>query len=120
MVTALMLPLLTKVGILIDFKINQDFIAKVLCINREKPKSTCHGQCYLSEQLKKTEEQEEKQAPTNKKQQIEIVYFCSASLFDLLPSKINFAGKINPACIDKFFTSFFIAAIFHPPKLNLR
>ena len=68
-----MLPNLTKIGILIDFKINQDFIAEVLCINREKPMTMCNGKCYMSEQLKKVEEQEEKQATNNKKERLRVV-----------------------------------------------
>ncbi len=119
MIIALVLPNLTKIGILIDFKINQDFIAKVLCINREKPMSTCNGKCYLSEQLKKAEEQEEKQAPTNKKERLEVLYYYAKRAFDF-PSNIDcFVSKLNPACIDEFFTSSFIADIFRPPKLNL-
>ena len=119
MIIALMLPNLTKIGILIDFKINQDFIAEVLCINKEKPMSTCNGKCYLSEQLKKAEEQEEKQAPTNKKERLEVVYYFSKSSFDFLFCADFFVSKLNPACVDEFYTSSFIADIFRPPKLNL-
>jgi hypothetical protein len=118
MILALMLPNLIKIGILIDFKINQDFIAEVLCINREKPMAMCNGKCYLSEQLKKAEEQEEKQAPTNKKERLEVLYYYAKSAFDF-PSNIDcFVSKLNSACIDEFFTSSFIADVFHPPKLN--
>lgn len=114
-----MLPNLSKIGILIDFKINQDFIAEVLCIDREKPMSTCNGKCYLSEQLKKDEEQEEKQAPTNKKDRLEVVCFYAKNTFDLLLYTDSFVSKLNPACIDEFYTSSYIADIFRPPKLNL-
>lgn len=114
-----MLPSLTKIGILIDFKINQDFIAEVLCINREKPKSTCNGKCYLSEQIKKAEEQEEKQAPTTNKERLEVTYYCSICSFDFLLNTDCFVSKRNPASIDKFYTSSFIADIFRPPKFNL-
>jgi len=115
----MLLPSLTKIGILIDFKINQDFIAKVLCIDKEKPMSTCNGKCYLSEQLRKAEEQEEKQAPTNKKERLEVVYYYSKSSFDLLIYTGLFVSKLNPACVDEFYSSSFIADIFRPPKLNL-
>lgn len=114
-----MLPNLTKIGILIDFKINQDFIAEVLCINREKPMSTCNGKCYLSEQLKKAEEQEEKQPPTNNKERLEVVYYYATSSFDFPLYTDYFVSKLNPACVDEFYTSSFIADIFRPPKLNL-
>jgi hypothetical protein len=119
MITALLLPNLTKIGILIDFKINQDFIAEVLCINREKPMSTCNGKCYLFEKLKKAEEQEEKQAPTNKKERLEVVYYYSKSTFDFPIYTDCFVSKLNPACIDDFYRSSFIADIFRPPKLDL-
>ncbi|PMB40138.1 hypothetical protein CEN47_03890 [Fischerella thermalis CCMEE 5319] len=119
MILALMVPNLSKIGILIDFKINQDFIAKVLCINREKPMSTCNGKCYLSEQLKKVEEQEEKQAPTNKKERLEVVYYFATSSY-VYPLYINSSvSKLNPAWVVEFFTSTYIATIFHPPKFNL-
>ncbi len=97
MITALMLPNLTQIGILIDFKINQDFIAEVLCINKEKPMSTCNGKCYLSEQLKKAEEQEEKQAPTNKKERLEVLYCYSKSSLGIPSFARNHKSKLNPA-----------------------
>ncbi len=114
-----MLPNLKKIGILIDFKINQDFIAEVLCINREKPMSTCNGKCYLSEQLKKAEEQEKQQAPASQKERLEVVHFFSKSSFDLILYPGSFVGKLNPACVDEFYTSSYITDIFRPPKLNL-
>jgi hypothetical protein len=67
MISAMLLPSLTTIGILIDFKINQDYIAKFLCINREKPMSTCNGKCYLTKQLKKAEEQEKNKHLQTKK-----------------------------------------------------
>lgn len=114
-----MLPSMTKIGILIDFKINQDFIAEVLCINKEKPMSTCNGKCYLSKQLKKAEEQEEKQAPTSKKERLEVVYYYAKSAFDFPINNDCLVGKLNPAYDDEFYPSSFISDIFRPPKLNL-
>lgn len=115
----MMIPNLTKIGILIDFKINQDFIAEVLCINRDKPMTTCNGKCYLSEQLKKAEEQEEKQAPTNKKERIEVVYYYTKSSFDFLGSASSYLYKLYPTYETECYKSFFVADVFHPPKYNL-
>lgn len=119
MITALMLPNLSKIGILIDFKINQDFIAEVFCINREKPMSTCNGKCYLSKQLKKAEEQEEKQAPNSNKERLEVIYYYSVSSFNFLFYTDCFASKLKPAWVDKFYSSGYIANIFRPPTFNL-
>lgn len=41
---------------MVDFKIHQDFIAQVFCINKYVPQSTCNGACHLKKQLKQTEE----------------------------------------------------------------
>ncbi len=37
-----------------DFIINQDFIAKTLCIQKDEQKG-CHGKCQLSKELSKSE-----------------------------------------------------------------
>jgi hypothetical protein len=39
---------------IVDYLINKDYIAKNLCVNRDKPKSCCKGKCHLVKQLKKT------------------------------------------------------------------
>ena len=35
----------------LDYAINKEFIAKVLCDNIEKPKLKCNGKCHLKTQL---------------------------------------------------------------------
>ncbi|MFW5757935.1 MAG: hypothetical protein ACOCYO_04560 [Bacteroidota bacterium] len=119
MIMALMLPNLTIIGILIDFKINQDFIAEEHCINKDKPISDCNGKCYLSEQLKKAQEQEDKKAPAGKKERLEIIYYYSSRIFDFSSVAYHNGSKLNPACTDEFYTFSFKADIFRPPKLNL-
>lgn len=44
--------------IVINFYVNQGYIADVYCVNKDKPKMECHGQCHLKKQLKKTEQSE--------------------------------------------------------------
>jgi sulfur transfer protein SufE len=56
-----------------NFKANQEQIAKNLCIQREMKVNKCNGHCYLSKQLKKAAEKEKKEAESIKEKQ-EIVY----------------------------------------------
>ncbi len=56
----------SKFFIVLDYEANKDFIARVLCINREKPQLKCHGKCYLAKKLKKSEQTQD---PTNQKTQ---------------------------------------------------
>ncbi|MBT8180626.1 MAG: hypothetical protein KJO53_03455 [Eudoraea sp.] len=116
---AIMLPNLTKIGILIDFKINQDFIAKVLCINKDEPVTTCNGKCYLSKQLKKAEEQEKKQAPSDKEERVEIVYYYLKSSLDEITFSNCYSVKHNPGYGNEFYHFSLIADIYHPPEFNL-
>ena len=46
-----------------SFKINQDYIAKELCENREIPKMKCNGKCYLAKKLQEQEQEEKKRHP---------------------------------------------------------
>jgi hypothetical protein len=39
---------------ILDYLMHKDYIAKNLCVNRNKPHSCCKGKCYLVKQLKKT------------------------------------------------------------------
>jgi hypothetical protein len=53
-----------------DYLINKDYIAKNLCVNKDKPKSCCKGKCYLVKQLKKTSQHssEQKNEPPKRMQ----------------------------------------------------
>lgn len=35
----------------IEYGLNKDYIAKVLCINKDKPTIECDGKCHLTKQL---------------------------------------------------------------------
>lgn len=39
---------------IIEYHANYDYIANVLCENRDRPYLECNGKCYLEKQLKKT------------------------------------------------------------------
>jgi len=57
---AMQLPLMNQWGAVAYYRVNQDYIAKNLCENRDKPMMNCNGQCYLAKQLKAAEEKEQK------------------------------------------------------------
>jgi hypothetical protein len=42
----------------ISYKINYNYIANVLCENKDKPEMNCNGKCHLKKELKKTAEEE--------------------------------------------------------------
>jgi hypothetical protein len=56
-----MLPTLSPWGTIAYFKINRDYIAKVLCKNRQRPELKCDGKCYLAKKLKEQEDKNDKE-----------------------------------------------------------
>ena len=64
----------TQVLTYLNFKINQDYIAKELCENKEVPKMNCNGKCYLAKQLAKQEKEEEEKAPVEQRVKLDMLY----------------------------------------------
>jgi len=59
----------------LEYCFNYEYISEVLCINKNKPVATCNGKCYLSLQLKETQESEgqSKNALTTKLERIPMI-----------------------------------------------
>jgi hypothetical protein len=98
----------------VDYFLNKSYIAKVFCINREKPKMHCNGKCYLAKQLKE-QEQQEQQAPNLKREKFEVqpCYLPTSFAF----TAIAFTNNIEYYYTSKVLTSPFLRSIFHPPNI---
>jgi hypothetical protein len=102
-----------KLSIITYFEANREYIAEVLCINKEEPMTVCHGQCFLDRNLSLVEEQST-QEPANVKLQIETIVFVSHS------SDIEFSNRITE--IEKTdspprsYQSSDRNSLFHPPR----
>ena len=109
--STLMVPL-----IYLDFNLRREYIAEVLCINKEEPITVCGGHCYLTKQLGKAGEQQEKEATTNQKSEI--------LFFNLLLARWDFSSLANeldqnPARWETLaVSSAFLVDIFHPPQVS--
>ncbi len=103
-----------KVIVLADYCINKDFIANVLCINKDKPSLHCEGKCHLKKQLE--EEEKKEQAPFSSKEdkheiqlfaeKKDILYFFPASVAgqEISPYEAPVSGR-------------HLHSVFHPPKV---
>lgn len=40
---------------LIEYQTNKEYIASVLCENRNKPEMACNGKCYLNKKIEKSQ-----------------------------------------------------------------
>lgn len=52
---------------IVEYALNKDYIAKNLCVNRDKPKSCCQGKCHLKKELAKSDTSEDAQEKNSSK-----------------------------------------------------
>jgi hypothetical protein len=106
-----------------QYSIFKDYIAKNLCINRNKKNSCCQGKCFLEKQIKAIDENNSQNTSNNndknnkKIQKDEVKEFlCSYFLtikpvaLDLVPWENLVAAKVSG----------FASVIFVPPKFLVK
>ncbi|QRR00061.1 hypothetical protein [Dyadobacter sandarakinus] len=66
------LPTFSQWGTIAYYQLNKEYIARVLCENRDKPQLHCNGHCYLAKKLKKQQEAQD-QKTTEQVQNIPVI-----------------------------------------------
>ena len=109
-----MLPTFGNIIVYAKFKINQDEIAKTICIQRKIANNTCNGRCELQKSLKKFADNE-KEMQNNLKEKSELVYIQN-TLEQITPTAIvTFSAQKNHFLIDKKTISV-VLSNFRPPS----
>lgn len=102
----------SSVWILLSFYAKQDFISRVLCINRFEEMPECKGKCYLSKQLNQSDENQSK-LPTIKQPSEELFFHLpmlatyALQVYDQVKQPLNYHENLHP--------SSFFDDVFHPP-----
>ncbi|GAB3502967.1 hypothetical protein GCM10027442_03380 [Emticicia fontis] len=104
----------TQAYYLIDYQLRKDFIAKALCVNKQKPQLNCNGKCYLSKRLKAAEEHENK-AQHNIFDKYEIPTMICEEVANLYFQSRNFAYTPALDTYSNLYSGLFDLHIFHPP-----
>lgn len=103
----------SSIWIIASFYINQDYIAKNICINRFDLIPVCKGKCFLQKEL--SSDSEKQQFPKIKKQETQPLFYQTATYQNLLnPSLVS--HPIYPRYNSKFLISDLIFSVFHPPE----
>jgi hypothetical protein len=114
LVASLVLQLFSRQIILLEFRLNQSFISKILCEKRSVPENDCHGKCHLRKQLTKQSEQQKNQKavsqPTLENFILNETTFNKISIFEPESEK-PLIIHINTTP-----TAGFLNGIFHPPS----
>lgn len=97
------------------FKINQDYIAANICINRFESIPVCKGSCYLEDQLAQDQQQQQKFPDLKTK---EINLFCQNNEIELPTQVILLNSDISyPYFNTSFITFAYLRSVFRPPSL---
>lgn len=99
-----------------SFKLNQDFIAKTLCINRDKPEKMCSGKCQLTQKIAESKADSPEQAPVPQPDEQKQVL----SFHEITPLQLSIAAQkgTKPLFAQASFTPQSSGiAIFQPPRV---
>ncbi|MFN8355197.1 MAG: hypothetical protein U0Y10_12155 [Spirosomataceae bacterium] len=99
-----------------DYQLRKDYIAKYLCVNRDKPQLHCDGKCYLAKRIAAAQEQEQRQAERDFFQKLIEVVSCDSPLvsFRFEPT-VAFLKPVLRFYYTDFMPEGSSSAIFHPP-----
>ena len=106
----------TRFFIHVGFELNKNYIASVLCENKDKPELNCNGKCFLSKKLKQVEEKERKEEQQTQRKMFQESFIVSSVL--LFNNNITLIRKVsfheNPEALPDGSSD-----IFHPPPADL-
>ena len=101
-----------------EYKMNRDFIARNLCINKARPKMHCNGKCQMMKKLAEEEKQNSSNNTNNSsKEKLPEVLFCDEITKPTIPSltyTCSTYGEERP--VFKLHSP--IVSIFHPPAVG--
>jgi hypothetical protein len=106
----------SKWVVILNYQLNQKYIAEKLCENRKRPQLHCNGKCQLMLKMKATEEKEE--TPVNHggafKVSLSETWSDCSSRFELSPLTGEEKTIPGDAYLLKQYSAF-LSSIFHPP-----
>ncbi|WP_244285384.1 hypothetical protein [Flavobacterium araucananum] len=87
------LPSLGSIFVYASFKLNQQEIARTICVQRKQIFNSCNGRCELQKSLKKYSDNE-KQMQDSLKEKLEIVYICNSQVNFTFVSPVGYHKNV--------------------------
>ncbi|CAN5487707.1 hypothetical protein BH09BAC4_BH09BAC4_24670 [soil metagenome] len=117
LLVATLLPSISPWGTIAYYHVNKDYIARVLCQNRDKPMLHCDGQCYLAKRLKAQQDKQDKETTQRVQNSPVVQLFCQANL--LFQFRQTWPILDSVAFSAYRFPSYTapVAGLFHPPQV---
>lgn len=116
LLVATLLPTVSPWGTIAYYHVNKDYIARVLCENRDKPQLHCDGQCYLAKKLKTQQDKQDKETTERVQNTPLLQLFCQANQ----PFQFNSSAVDLPVVsLPNYLLRVYAAPCFvllHPPQ----
>jgi GMP synthase PP-ATPase subunit len=106
----------SRVFVYAGFEANQNYIAKVLCVNKERPLMHCNGHCYLMKKLKEITEKEKKQEEKENLNRVFTSFFQEPFQMIFTEPRIFQLQQLTFPAYKYRYSSNFTDTIFRPPK----
>ena len=124
LLVAVLLQMCSTIAVVVSFKINQDYIATYLCVNRDKPTLHCNGKCVLMQRMQDQIDDRQDQNRRNVQQLMGhevVLFFQELSFPSLSDNNFNLRKALT---INSFYTSKksqqSLDCLFHPPSANVQ
>lgn len=96
---------------IIEYYVNQDYIAQYLCVNRYEPQTHCQGKCYLRQKLQEKQAEESQEILNQFKESPVHVSAWFSWIFSFKNSLLNHQGSVYLSQYKYYFHH----EIFRPP-----
>lgn len=104
---------LYRLGLISYFDLNREYIARVLCANRDEPIPVCYGNCFLQRNLSLADQHNtDQKKPAETKVKVEVPVFLVGQVFAL--ELVTVAQKGNTFLVN-FYSPPSGPGLFHPP-----
>jgi hypothetical protein len=93
------------------FDLNENFIARELCINKNNLASHCNGHCFLNKELNKEEKSGNPLSTSKEKFEIQLFCIDSQNNINVISSFVTTSRSVS----QNFKKQEFLKVPFHPP-----
>jgi hypothetical protein len=102
----------------VDYVVNYEYISKVLCENKDKPKLQCNGKCHLMKELAKAADTENPKSSDKKSFSPiqEVLFFKEIKTYNLVSCGCSKQAK-NSSSYLNLYSFLNTNSEFHPPTI---
>lgn len=106
---------LYKLGIITYYQLNKDYVAEVLCVNKDNPITMCYGKCFLKRHLDLADGGQKAPVQQGSEKTDMPVFLITENEYCF--TEANEFVRLNAAYCDTCATGY-LSSPFHPPSIG--